>query len=210
MKAHPDLLKYAAFVCHLGGRVQLGSGRKFVTLHFGPKVSVGQVASGWLVYNGYATFGTRRKDENVFPTVLQAITFAASLLDLNESITGITRAYLATALEIGMGDDDVRGMTVDDFSPDSEEETRRSIRAWVLNNYQMFRWALDRVGVDAMGRLLYLTRNGHGTGFWDEGLLKCDDEDAIRDMLNESCENKEDAEVCIYGGHAYLLPSRFV
>ena len=75
-----------------------------------------------------------------------------------------TRAYLACALWTENLDE----YTIDDFSADALDEAAYVITTFVDRAAQadidLTKYSAEQVGHD-----LWLTRNGHGTGFWDDG-----------------------------------------
>jgi hypothetical protein len=80
--------------------------------------------------------------------------------------------YIVCALWADLSDDD--GNPLDEYAiSDLADETRAAMRADV----QDFCEAIEREGIDAsawsdeqLGHDFWLTRNGHGAGFWDRGL----------------------------------------
>ena len=75
-----------------------------------------------------------------------------------------TRAYLACALWTENLDE----YTIDDFSADALDEAAYIIARFVERaaeaDIDLTEYNAEQVGHD-----LWLTRNGHGTGFWDAG-----------------------------------------
>lgn len=54
----------------------------------------------------------------------------------------------------------------DDIAPEALEEIRQDCASFIAaNRDDLAQWAADQAGHD-----FYLTRNGHGAGFWDRGL----------------------------------------
>lgn len=75
-----------------------------------------------------------------------------------------TRAYLACALWTENLDE----YTIDDFSADALDDAAYVIATFAENAAEA---DIDLTEYDAgqVGHDLWLTRNGHGTGFWDNG-----------------------------------------
>lgn len=84
----------------------------------------------------------------------------------NHDIDKIVDDYLACALwtteEQG---DELEDKTIHDFSPDSRELAKSEIKWFVTIAGD----ALDDMDDDMIGHDIWLTRNGHGAGFWDRG-----------------------------------------
>jgi hypothetical protein len=80
-----------------------------------------------------------------------------------------TKAYLECALWSSTDDDGDpldRTYRLDDFAPETLRQAIEDCTAFQADN------ASDLEGVDIVqaGRDFWLTRNGHGCGFWDRGL----------------------------------------
>ena len=80
-------------------------------------------------------------------------------------------AYREAALfteDAEVGDD----ATFDDFADTALTETENNVVNFFENNAEMIKGALETPGYDIkqVGHDLWLTRNGHGVGFWDRGL----------------------------------------
>lgn len=83
----------------------------------------------------------------------------------------MTRAYLACALWSSCDENDEpfdAHHTVDDIAGESVREAERTCQDFRQANKDL----LDESGLgdDQIGHDLWLTRNGHGAGFWDRGL----------------------------------------
>lgn len=61
---------------------------------------------------------------------------------------------------------------VGDIHPDSAADHRQQCESFVSANWSALTWAVSRPGYswEHVGQDLWLTRNGHGAGFWDRGL----------------------------------------
>jgi hypothetical protein len=112
---------------------------------------------------------------------------------MQRNIAFITRHYLVAALwsstdEHGAPLDAV--FTVDDVSPELLKESTEDVRDFVEANAAL----LDSSGLsdEQIGHYFWLTRHGHGAGFWDRGL------GVVGEALSEAC--KPYGEVCLYAG----------
>lgn len=85
----------------------------------------------------------------------------------------ILKAYLAAAiwtdetLEDENGETVLpEGLTIYDFSDESVEQARKDISAFMEQAKQT--WPMiEEIDPERVGHDLWLTRNGHGSGFWD-------------------------------------------
>ena len=75
-----------------------------------------------------------------------------------------TRAYLACALWT----EELDEMSIDDFSADALDEAAYVI-ATFTDRAAEADIDLTEYNAEQVGHDLWLTRNGHGTGFWDDG-----------------------------------------
>lgn len=79
-----------------------------------------------------------------------------------------TKAYLDCALWSSNGDDEEpldNNYSVDNFEPDFVQQAQEDCEAFQADNAELL------AGLDPgqCGHDFWLTRNGHGTGFWDRG-----------------------------------------
>ena len=85
----------------------------------------------------------------------------------------ITLAYLVAALWSSTQDDDSPfddDYGVEDFSPESIEAAEKDISDFLgLLDAENILWE-EFLGEEQFGHDFWLTRNGHGAGFWDRGL----------------------------------------
>ena len=87
--------------------------------------------------------------------------------DVEKVLTG----YLACALWASSDEDGrpLNGMaTIDDISEASKEFARKECAAFLAENAELL--DASELDEDQIGHDLWLTRNGHGTGFWDRNL----------------------------------------
>lgn len=95
----------------------------------------------------------------------------------------VTRAYLACALWTAT--DGERGeiqledhYDLDDFADESVVDAAADCARFVADN----QIDLEELSDEDIGHNFWLTRNGHGTGFWDRGL------GAVGDRLTAACK----------------------
>lgn len=108
--------------------------------------------------------------------------YAADILDQDYDFEDFVRQYVGTALwsssndRYRNGDDDASEMLdgdydSDDIAPETMAEMRRDCRDfWESNAADILAYAKARGDVEYAGHDFWLTRNGHGAGFWDRGL----------------------------------------
>jgi hypothetical protein len=113
------------------------------------------------------------------------------LPEIDRALAAYLRCALWTATE---GDDggtplDER-FTVADFSEDAVEAARRDVVDFMTGAAAP---DLDGLDPEMIGHNFSLTRNGHGTGFWDRDL------GARGDRLKEACEPYGCVNVWPYG-----------
>lgn len=123
------------------------------------------------------------------------------------------KQYLETALWSSSENEEPmdRDKGVDDFNPDAVEKAREDIATFLDEAGAL----LDGVEADneQIGHDLWLTRNGHGAGFWDRPELYKDDENAKRltelaHALGESYPSVgDDEKVHLYGRKVSAAPS---
>lgn len=94
----------------------------------------------------------------------------------NPKISSCARAYLEAALEtstieawgdeplVGHGEPYDRYFAVEDFSDKAIEQAEQDCESFMDNN------DVGDLDYEEIGRNLWMTRNHHGTGFWDMGL----------------------------------------
>jgi hypothetical protein len=89
-----------------------------------------------------------------------------------QTLETITRHYLVCALWSSMDDDTPMDETcsIDDVSPDVWKQAREDVGGFVaLLEREGVQWS-DAMSPESFGHDFWLTRNGHGVGFWDRGL----------------------------------------
>ncbi len=115
------------------------------------------------------------------------------------------RGYVTAALWSTTDDDDTGSNSLldnydpSDLSQEAAEEMKADCKAFMEENEELLLQALPLYNVtdgssdwDYAGHDFWLTRNGHGVGFWDRGFGD------LGDKLTDAC--KEYSEVYIYAG----------
>lgn len=102
-------------------------------------------------------------------------TFEENIKNEND-IDSIVDSYLQTAL---WTDEELDGRGIYDFS----DEIRKNAKAEVLWFVVTAGEILDELDNEQIGHDIWLTRNRHGTGFWDRGL-----DDDVSNKLVKLCE----------------------
>jgi len=106
---------------------------------------------------------------------------------MNDTLT----AFLVCALWSSSGDDTVLDeKTIFDFDPDTQKELEKDLNDFLSKNKDLIQ--KSNLCSDQIGHDFWLTRNGHGAGFWDRGLGE------IGKELTKACG--EYGEVCLYVG----------
>ena len=106
--------------------------------------------------------------------------FKESVLN-GHDIDDIVDDYLGCALWTSEEqNDDLDGKTIHDFSYESRELAKSEMKWFVTVAGD----ALDDMSDDQIGHDIWLTRNGHGSGFWDRGY----DEDVEKILVKLSKE----------------------
>jgi hypothetical protein len=110
-----------------------------------------------------------------------------------------TRGYLECAIWTATDDAgnslDHLGYIFDDFAPEAIAQAEKECRDFQETNADLLRQFQAITGQDAdyCGHDFSLTRNGHGTGFWDRGAGQ------VGDQLTAAC--KPYGEVSVYVGN---------
>ena len=98
-------------------------------------------------------------------------------------------AYLETAIWIESDNKDLDDKTIWNFSDESRDQARTEIEWFLDNAGDVF----DGVSDTTIAHDLWLTRNGHGAGFFDRNY----DEDVL-ELLEDLA--KELGDICLYVG----------
>jgi hypothetical protein len=115
------------------------------------------------------------------------------------NIGKMTQAYMVAALWTEMPQETGRVVTADAFSPEAVTAMQADCQAFVdkLVEDQMDKLAFRSWTSAELGHDLWLTRNGHGVGFWDRGLGPVGDRlaDLARGMGEATVELGDDNQV---------------
>lgn len=98
-------------------------------------------------------------------------------------ISDIELGYLNCALWSSTGDDGEpldADYDIEDIAPETRKQMRTDLTDFVLQNQALLK--ASGLGDTQIGHDFWLTRNGHGAGFWDRGL------GAIGDQLTAACK----------------------
>lgn len=60
--------------------------------------------------------------------------------------------------------------SVSNIAPESRDKVVETVNRWIDDNKELLAQLPETFGPDNVGHNLWLTRNGHGVGFWDRGL----------------------------------------
>lgn len=89
-------------------------------------------------------------------------------------IDTIVDHYLIAALWSSLNNEtenhfDEDGFDISDIDDNSLEDAKKAVRAFLLLAPKK---TVEKMDLEQIGHDLWLTRNGHGAGFWDRGLGK--------------------------------------
>ena len=107
----------------------------------------------------------------------------------------ITCALWSSVVDEGMPLGD--SFTADDLTPDALARIQDDCRTFYIKTSS--RYIFDAETPDQMGHDLWLTRNGHGAGFWDRGLGEVGERlsDLARSMGEQSLEVGDDGRIWV-------------
>lgn len=116
----------------------------------------------------------------------------------------MVQGYLAAAIWTMDEDDDPDSWGIGDFAPQARRMAERDCTEFAVNNATDVADAVTRDGYpwDWLGHDLWLTRNGHGAGFWDRKQLQ---EGDLGDRLSNACRHHESS--CYVGDDLRLYLS---
>lgn len=111
----------------------------------------------------------------------------------------IVDSYLETALWSEEDKEELQGKSIYDFSDKAREQAEEEIE-WFISNADD---ALNDIDNESIGHDLWLSRNGHGAGFFDRGYD--DDVEEILEHLSDVLgtiyiEVNESDKIVFYGG----------
>lgn len=98
--------------------------------------------------------------------------------DKEKYVSAFVQGYLTCALWSSSDSDDPTGgehldenYSVDDIAPASKADHEQQCRVFIDAHLDLLSRLQDRLGYEAStaGHDFWLTRNGHGAGFWDRG-----------------------------------------
>lgn len=99
-------------------------------------------------------------------------------------ITDFIRHYTSALLCFGRDEEDEPvELDADDLSEDSRIEIERDCRLFMGQNAALLEQAVEVYGLDAAAHDFYLTRCGHGAGYWDGDLPR-----ALGEQLTQACK----------------------
>lgn len=115
-----------------------------------------------------------------------------------------TAAYIEAMLwtECNSDNEELDGCDIDDFAPAAVARIVEHCKVWQDANAALLAQAYEREGYggpEQAGHDFWLTRNGHGAGFWDRDAL---DADGLGDALTKACEH---SPCCLYKGDDGLV-----
>ncbi len=107
--------------------------------------------------------------------------------------------YTAALLFYGRDEEDESDeLSADDLSEDARIEIERDCRMFMAQNAALMEQAVEVYGIDHAAQDFYLTRCGHGAGYWDGDLPE-----ELGEKLTKAC--KEFGQVNPYRGDDGLL-----
>jgi len=105
-----------------------------------------------------------------------------------------TSAYLTCALWTATddnGDPLDSNFTIKDFSAQTLKQATKDCTEFLSNNPNSFNDTPDNYTIGQAGHDFWLTRNGHGAGFWDRDL------DDAGESLTQACEDYRALDVVL-------------
>lgn len=121
----------------------------------------------------------------------------------DDFVRGMQAGYREAIIFTDCGPDDSKEMQNANFSDELSIEIDAVCEQFYQENKELLRGC--RLHPDQCGHDLWLTRNGHGAGFWDRGLGEKGQKltDACKNMGAVDLFAGEDGEIYSEGGHAY-------
>jgi len=116
-----------------------------------------------------------------------------------DGLDDFTRGYMEAAEWTDCGDDNEEMLDADEFAPEFVARAKKDCADFVAANAALLERYQEVTGRDmaSAGTDFWLTRNGHGAGFWDRG------NDPCLTALTEA--SKVYREVCLYVGDDGLI-----
>lgn len=100
-------------------------------------------------------------------------------------IDQVLEHYITCALWASIDDDGDpfdRNYEAGDIHKEAVKRMRQEVEDFVREQKDLINLLPDSYGLDQLGHDFFLTRNGHGAGFWDRGL------GPVGDALTEACK----------------------
>ena len=102
-----------------------------------------------------------------------------------EVLNKVLNGYITCALwaETDADGDPLDGnYTEDDINPGTLSAMEEDVKDFITSNIDLFEKYLEVYPAESFGHDFWLTKNGHGAGFWDRGLGD------LGDKLTEQCK----------------------
>jgi hypothetical protein len=116
-----------------------------------------------------------------------------------DELSGIEDAYLEAAF--WTEGDSLDGLGMKDLDDHSHLSATKDIMHFLAENEDVVKEALKHITPKQIGHDLWLTRNGHGTGYWDRRELK---EAGVSDKLTEAAKNLKEKSLISSDGSVYF------
>jgi hypothetical protein len=84
------------------------------------------------------------------------------------NIGAVLDSYLETALWSSGDDDEFSGLTIYNFDTKSKDAAKKDIIKFIADANKQFPDELETYDVQSLGHNIWLSRNGHGAGFFDD------------------------------------------
>lgn len=128
--------------------------------------------------------------------------YESTLIDYD--IDDIINDYFATALGTEEDqNDELQGKTIYDFSDEAKQQAKEEIEWFIKTAIDLDEDIFEDISDDKIGSNIWYSRNGHGTGFFDD-IYDNDKMTLIRLLLDQLCEiNLEvgsDDKIYFFGG----------
>ena len=116
----------------------------------------------------------------------------------------IIDSYFETALWTNNDNEEFIGKTISDISDEAKIQTREEIE-WFIS---VAGDSIDKMSDTAIGHDIWLTRNHHGTGFWDRS-FEDDDKEVLVELSNQLGESDiyvgDDGKIYSSGSEDYKM-----
>lgn len=116
----------------------------------------------------------------------------------NPQLNAFINGYITAALWSSVDEDEDAFFTEEDIAPETLEKLKADCEKFLTENSDLLSKVYKRVDdYSSAGHDFWLTRNGHGVGFWDRGF------GYIGDALTD--RSKEFKECVMYVGDDHLI-----